>query len=105
MIVFQKRLLLKNKLIPFFIIFDLNANENITELVRMKENIISNYIERIEIAKDKGLDDRENLLNETLSCIISSKTKKDITNFNTCYIFFLFLLLTESLPGWSLLGL
>ena len=80
MIVFKKRLLLKSKLIPFFIIFDLSAKENIVELEKEKENLIFKYIERIESAKNENLEDRIILLDKTLTCIINSKTKKDITN-------------------------
>lgn len=80
MIVFKKRLLLKSKLIPFFIIFELCAKENIVELEKEKENLIFKYIERIESTKNENLEDRVILLDKTLTCIINSKTKKDITN-------------------------
>ena len=71
---------MKNKLIPFFIIFELCAKENIVNLEKEKENLIFNYVERIESAKNENLEDRVIFLDKTLSCIIKSKTKKDITN-------------------------
>lgn len=71
---------MRNKLIPFFIIFNLHANENIHELEKEKENLIFEYIKRIEASKNDNSEDRTNLLDKTLTCIINSKTKKDITN-------------------------
>lgn len=71
---------MKNNIIPFFIIFNLSAGENINNLEKEKENLICKYIERIEEAQNKNLDARVNLLDKTLSCLFNSKTKKDITN-------------------------
>ena len=73
---------MKNYIILLFIIIsNLFANEGtLINLQKEKEALIYNYILRIEAANDENLEDRAALLDETLNCFISSKTRRDISN-------------------------
>jgi hypothetical protein len=75
---------LKSNLIIFFIVSNVFATESdLLDLQRKKEGLISNYSLRIFEAEQKNLNYRVELLNKTLKCFVSSKSKKDITNCKT----------------------
>lgn len=68
-------------LVLFFGIFSLFGNSSeLREIEKEKEGLISRYIERIDEAQRENLPLRVELLNETLNCFYSSRSKKDISN-------------------------
>jgi len=70
-----------NKIILFFISSNLFANEvNLFDLEKEKDGLINKYYERIDIARQDNFEDRVLLLDKTLNCFISSRSKRDIIN-------------------------
>ena len=77
----EKRVLLKYNIILFFIISNAFSNEvDLLNLKKEKKALIDIYSQRIFEAEQVSLENRVALLDKTLQCFISSKSKRDITN-------------------------
>ena len=51
---------------------------NFVDFEKEKNGLIDSYCERINVAIQENLQERVEFLDKTLSCFISSKSKKDI---------------------------
>ncbi|MDZ7817618.1 MAG: hypothetical protein U5K55_02920 [Aliarcobacter sp.] len=72
---------MKSNLVLFFIISNLFASDaDLIELKRKKDALINEYSLRIFEAEQEKLEYRVLLLNNTLKCFVTSKSKRDITN-------------------------
>ena len=69
---------MRKSIILLIISLGLIANEVSFNLEKEKDGLINNYFVRIDIARQKNLQDRVMLLDTTLNCFINSKSKKDI---------------------------
>jgi hypothetical protein len=70
---------LRKSIILLIISLGLFAKEvSFVNLEKEKDGLINNYFVRIDIARQKNLQDRVILLDTTLNCFINSKSKKDI---------------------------
>lgn len=72
---------MKYNIILFFIISNAFSNEvDLLNLKKEKKALIDSYSQRIFEAEQVSLENRVALLDKTLQCFISSKSKRDITN-------------------------
>lgn len=72
---------MKYNIILFFIISNAFSNEvDLLNLKKEKKALIDTYSQRIFEAEQVSLENRVALLDKTLQCFISSKSKRDITN-------------------------
>ena len=70
---------MRKSIILLIISLGLFAKEvSFVNLEKEKDGLINNYFVRIDIARQKNLQDRVMLLDTTLNCFINSKSKKDI---------------------------
>ena len=70
---------MRKSIILLIISLGLFAKEvSFANLEKEKDGLINNYFVRIDIARQKNLQDRVMLLDTTLNCFINSKSKKDI---------------------------
>lgn len=70
---------MRKSIILLIISLGLFAKEvSFVNLEKEKDGLINNYFVRIDIARQKNLQDRVILLDTTLNCFINSKSKKDI---------------------------
>ena len=69
---------MRKSIILLIISLGLIANEVSFNLEKEKDGLINNYFVRIDIARQKNLQNRVMLLDTTLNCFINSKSKKDI---------------------------